>query len=295
MTTQAREIAVIFNPAGAADVAADLETALAKRSLRADWIETTRDDPGKGQARRAVRGGADLVIACGGDGTVRACAEALVGTDATLAVVPAGTGNLLAHNLGIPLDAADAVDVAVAGGKRRIDVGFVNGEAFTVMAGAGIDAAIMGDTDRSAKDRFGALAYVKTALAHLNDRRVGVTVAVDTGPAWTGTVATVLAANHGSLQAGVTIFPEATSSDGRLDFLAVAARGLWAWARTAFSILLRRNHPPELERWQGRSATVTFAAPTPYELDGEERPPVKQLDFTVERKALAVCVPKEQS
>lgn len=295
MSTRAQSVTVVFNPVGAEEVTADLREALAGRGMDAAWVETTRDDPGKGQARRAAQNGADLVIACGGDGTVRACAEALAGTGTALAVVPAGTGNLLAHNLGIPTDAARALEIALTGRRRKIDVGYVNGEAFTVMAGAGIDAVIMRDTDRSDKDRLGVLAYMKTALAHLNDRRVPASVRVDGEPAWSGKTATFLAANHGALQAGVTLFPDADSSDGRLDFLAVSARGLRAWLGTAIAVVFGRARAQNFERRQGERATVTFAEPTPYELDGEEREPATELDFTVEQGSLTVCVPEGQS
>src|SRR5690606_9623044 len=107
------------------------------------WLPTTEDDPGTGQAERAVRDGAAVVFACGGDGTVRACLSALAGTDTALAVLPAGTGNLLAKNLGLPLDTASAVGVATAGDRRRIDVGKVDGEVFAVAAGLGFDADLL--------------------------------------------------------------------------------------------------------------------------------------------------------
>src|SRR5687767_9661226 len=89
------------------------------------WLETTVDDPGAGQTTRAVRDGAELVFACGGDGTVMACVTALAGSDVALAVLPAGTGNLLAANLGLAGDLATGLEVVLQGGRRRIDVGAV--------------------------------------------------------------------------------------------------------------------------------------------------------------------------
>lgn len=99
------------------------------------WLETTVDDPGAGQATRAVRDGAELVLACGGDGTVMACVTALAGSDVALAVLPAGTGNLLAANLGLAGDLATGLEVVLQGGRRRIDVGAVGRQSFAVMAG----------------------------------------------------------------------------------------------------------------------------------------------------------------
>ena len=111
-------------------------------------------------ARRAVKDGADLLLLWGGDGTVQRCIDALAGSNVTIAVLPAGTANLLASNLGIPMDLPGALEVALDGVRRPLDVGVLNGERFAVMAGAGFDAALMQATDRALKDRLGRLAYV---------------------------------------------------------------------------------------------------------------------------------------
>ena len=288
-------IAVVLNPVGASELEGDIREALRKRGVDANWLETTEEDPGTGQARKAVEAGADVVIACGGDGTVRAVLESLVDTDAALAIVPAGTGNLLARNLDIPQDAAEAVEVALAGHTRQIDVGYSNGEAFAVMAGAGLDATIMRDTSSEAKDRFGSLAYVKTALEHLNDDRMHATVEIGPRQVFAGPVATVLAANHGRLQGGVDLFPESSAADGTLDVMAISASSIGSWLRSAWAIVTRSEPASLLHRFTGSDIVVTLDQATPYELDGEERPETTQLEFTVKRRALNVCVPEESS
>ncbi|MPZ04359.1 sphingosine kinase, partial [Micrococcus luteus] len=125
---------------------------------------TQEDDPGTAMARQALDAGARLVIAAGGDGTVRTVAEQLAGTDVALGVVPLGTGNLLARNLDLPInDVEQCLRIAVGGRQRRIDTvdvrfthedGRVTRQTFTVIGGAGYDADIMGDT----KDELKSLA-----------------------------------------------------------------------------------------------------------------------------------------
>jgi len=104
------------------------------------WLETTREDPGRGQAESAVSAGVDLVLACGGDGTVTACAEGITDTGVPLAIIPFGTGNLLARNIGLPTGLDEALAVALGGVQQPIDAGRVNGTLFVVMAGLGLDA-----------------------------------------------------------------------------------------------------------------------------------------------------------
>src|SRR5690349_2131565 len=156
--------AVVVNPAKVQDMAtlrATVEGALEQAGWPApQWFETTPDDPGRGQARAAVESGAEVVFVCGGDGTVMSAVSALAGTDVQLAMLPAGTGNLLAANLGLSTDLAAGLEVAVEGGLRRLDVGAVDGQHFVVMAGMGFDAQMLDATSERSKARIGWPAYV---------------------------------------------------------------------------------------------------------------------------------------
>ncbi len=294
MRADTRRISVVANPVGAADESEALRSVLEAQGIHFEWSETTEDDPGRGQAAEALDRGADIVVACGGDGTVRACIEALAGTDKTLAVVPAGTGNLLARNLGIPQEIEDAVACLTTAHLRTIDVGYLNDEAFAVMAGAGLDAVVMKDTPREAKNRFGAAAYAITALRHLYDGTFGVDLTLDGTEVYTGPAVTVLIGNMGELQGGIDLFPDADPHDGALGVMAVNPSGLVDWLRTGYAVIRGESHTATLDRWRAGEGEIVLDRPRPYQIDGEERPATDRLRFRVAPSALSVCIPEEE-
>ena len=149
---------MVFNPATSPDDAPerkrDLQAALNAAGVEVVvWLETTKQEAGQGLTRQAVEQGVDLVLAAGGDGTVMACVTGLAASDVPLAVLPGGTGNLLALNLDLPSDLDDAVDVALHGDRRQLDVGALDGGAdrFVIMSGLGFDAAMLRDTNPTLK------------------------------------------------------------------------------------------------------------------------------------------------
>ena len=146
------------------------------------WLETTPEDPGRGQAESAASAGVDVVLACGGDGTVTACAEGVAGTGVPLAIIALGTGNLLARNVGLPMDLDEALAVALGGVQQPIDAGRVNGNLFVVMAGLGLDARMLSGASEPLKQRVGWLAYAISAVRHLRDRPMRAAVSADGGP-----------------------------------------------------------------------------------------------------------------
>ncbi|MER7282566.1 diacylglycerol kinase family protein [Dactylosporangium sp. NPDC000244] len=257
------------------------------------WLETTPEDPGCGMAREAVAAGVEVVLVCGGDGTVMAVAGELAGTDVAIALVPSGTGNLLATNLGIPRDVAEAVAVAITGTRRRIDVGEVEGVGvFAVMAGMGFDAAMVGDTPDTAKARFGWAAYVATGLRNLTRHRASVRIRLD-GGRWLHRRATsVLVANVGRLQGGLPLLPGAEPDDGCLDVAVLTPRHVGDWVRLAGGVLLRRGPATHgLETFRVRSVEIHAARDEPRELDGDVIAPARRLAARVRPGALVVCVP----
>ena len=281
---------VVFNPTMSAGHIEDLREQFASRSLKPEWVWTTEEDPGKGQAEAAVEAGSELVIVCGGDGTVRSCAEGMLGTGVPLGIIPAGTGNLLARNLEIPLDFSAALDTALSGERMVIDTGVANGETFTVMAGAGRDADIMENTSSEAKDRLGSLAYVIEALRHLNDEPIEARITVDGKEVAAGSWVTILVANVGRLQGGVDLFPDATPTDANLSLLGIHAETIRDTLTAGVAAVFNSEGDGVL-RALGRRFSLEFNSPTSYEIDGEPRQKVERLDIELRPQSLVVSTP----
>jgi len=288
--------AVVVNPAKVGDVEAlrrTVDAALADAGWPPPrWFETTPTDPGGGQARAAVRSGAEVVFVCGGDGTVRSAISALVGSDASMAILPAGTGNLLAANLGLATDLATGIQVALDGGQRRIDVGVVDGQHFAVMAGMGFDAHMLDATSDRAKTHLGWPAYVLGAVRHLRDRPMRVTIRIDDGPPMRRQARTVLVANVGRLQGGVHLLREAAPDDGVLDVAVLTPRTLRNWAAMGWAVLRGHRRVPSMEIFRGTKVQVTSQRPQPRQLDGDLIDTGTGLLVEVVPAALRLCVPQ---
>jgi len=251
---------------------------------------TTEQDPGAGQARQAVADGAELVLACGGDGTVNACAEALAGTGVTMAVLPAGTGNLLARNLGIPLELPDALEIAFAGRDRPLDVLAAGDLRFLVMAGLGFDAALIRDTDERLKERLGWLAYLGGFVRAIKrQRRTRFEIRLDDRPPMGRRAIGVLVGNVGQLEAGITLLPDAAPDDGRLDVIVLAPRSGWDWPVLAGRILGRAVRRSDV--FSGRRVRISADRPVPFEFDGDYVGERTELDVSVLPGALLVRCP----
>ena len=197
------------------------------------WSEVPKSSKAPKEVRRLLDAGIDRLLVWGGDGMVRRCIDTLVTEDADVevAILPAGTANLLAKALSIPIDLDAALDVALHGIPRRIDVGVINGEAFAVMAGTGFDALMIRDADDSAKERFGRVSYVKAAARHLGTAGAEATIHVDGQPWFEGRAACVLIGNVGRILGGIHVFPDARLDDGQLDVGVLTASGRADWLR----------------------------------------------------------------
>lgn len=286
--------AVVANPARVADLEDRrrvIEEVLAEAGWPApSWWETTPEDPGTGQARRAVAAGAQVVFVCGGDGTVRAVIAGLLDSDAALAILPAGTGNLLASNMKLPDDAALGVRLVVAGGRRDVDIGRVDGEVFAVMAGMGFDAAMMEDASDSLKARVGPIAYVLAALHHLRDRPMRLHVQIDDLAPLRCTARSVLVGNVGRLQGGVQLLPQAEPDSGLLEVAILRPRHLGHWVVLAAAVVLRRDRVPRMTTLRGSRIDIVSDRPQPRQLDGDVIEPGDSLRISVLPGGIRLCV-----
>jgi len=257
------------------------------------WLETTPHDAGAGMAEAALAADVQLIVVCGGDGTLMACLEVLAGSGIPVAVIPLGSGNLLARNLGVPIEMANGLTVAVDGRDRRIDLGRVDGRPFAVMAGIGFDAAMMADTTEEMKRFGGWPAYVFSGVRHLRDPAMRVRLSIDDGPPMLLSARTVLVGNVGRLQGGLELLPDAAPDDGLLNVAVVGPRTLRDWIRLVWKVFRRdRARNPHLRRFRGRSIRVEADRIMPRQMDGEIIDEGCILNAQIDAGALIIRVPR---
>ena len=257
------------------------------------WCEVPKSRKAPAQVQRALEGGAELLVAWGGDGMVQRCVDVLAGSEVPLAIIPAGTANLFATNLDIPSDIEAAVAVGLHGARRRLDLGRFNGERFAVMAGAGFDAAMIRDAgDGSLKERFGRVAYVWTGSENLRSKPFRADIEVDGVNWYKGKASCILLGNVGKLVGGVQAFEDARPDDGKLDVGVVTAEGLLEWSRMiARAAVGPAEKSPFARTTKARSVKVKLNRKVLYELDGGDRERVKAFKVKVEPEAVTVCLP----
>ena len=259
------------------------------------WREVPKSKFVPKMVAELIDAGVDLLFVWGGDGTVQKCIDTVGKAPITLAILPAGTANLFATNLGIPTDLEEAVSIGFTGRRRTLDVGIVNGERFGVMAGIGFDALMIRDADGGLKDRLGRLAYVVAGIRDVGRDAVQAKVEVDGMDWFKGPATCVLVGNMGDVLGGMSAFPDARPDDGRLDVGIVTADSVVDWARTLGRTMV--GHPASSPFVQTITATridVRLEKKLPYELDGGDRPKAKRLRFRVKPAAITVCVPANE-
>ncbi len=295
-------LAVVLNPVRLADPIA-FKSLVGQVAADAGWdrplwFETTVDDAGSAMARAAVAAGADLVAVAGGDGTVRVVCDQMAGSGVPVGVIPAGTGNLLARNLGIPLWPEAAVETLLRGRDRAIDIVRLEGDGlsptrFVVMAGLGLDAVIMDGAPAALKKRIGWPAYLVSGAKHLRYPAVGVEIAVDDAEPVRRRASTVVIGNVGNLQAGIPLLPNARIDDGMLDVVVMAPRRSLGWLSLVWRVMTRHPRTDErLDRYTGTSIVVRSATAVPRQIDGDPVGSGTELRAVIEPGRLLVRVPR---
>lgn len=313
---------IVYNPIKVEldDLKAGVEAEPASEGWTVSWLPTSEDDAGQGPAREALDSGADLVIAVGGDGTVRAVAEIMRGTGIPLALLPSGTGNLLARNLDLTLDdMAHSLATAFGVGTRAIDIAgieirredrSVDRHAFLVMAGTGLDAKIMSNTDPELKKKVGWLAYARALVPVLRDSSVlKLQYKVDSDRVRSARAQGIVVGNCGSLPANIMLLPDAVVDDGLLDVIVLKPQSIGGWLAVLVKIfwengVVKRTKAgrkmadlksDSVAMHQGTSLTVKLSRPEEVELDGDPFGVMMGCVVTVEPGALVLKVPQDES
>ncbi|MGV8894828.1 MAG: diacylglycerol/lipid kinase family protein [Rhodoglobus sp.] len=316
-----KRAAVVFNPikVDIRKLRASVDAAEAAHGwAKTAWFETSVQDAGQGATASAIRRGASVVLAAGGDGTVRAVAEGLRGSGIALALLPSGTGNLLARNLELPLsDLGTSVATAFGGDDRVIDVGMARivrddghseEHAFMVMAGLGLDAKMIKNTSTALKKAVGWLAYVDGIARSLPELKpVKLTYRIDDDPEKSIKAHSIMIGNCGLLPGGLLLMPEAKPDDGILDIAALRPRGPFGWAMVWRKIawengVLRKSaigrkiidlsvDVRDVTYVTGKSLLMTVETPQEFQLDGDEFGEAKSVHAWVDHRALTVRVP----
>lgn len=315
--------AVVYNPvkvdldALRTAVAAEEDTAGWGKTL---WFETTEDDPGQGPTKEAISAGATMVIAAGGDGTVRAVAEALHDSGVPLALLPSGTGNLLARNLDLTLDdVGSALETAFRGRDREIDLGLirirhddstVTQHAYLVMAGLGLDAKMLAATDDDLKAKVGWLAYVRAIATVLRDKnQLRIRYQLDGGRTQSVRAHTMMIGNCGSLPGNILLLPDAAVDDGQFDVVVLRPEGFIGWTQIMVKIfwengVMRRTtvgrklmgltkEVRALNYLTGSELVMRLSQAEKIELDGDEFGSAVALKTWIDPGGLTVRMPAE--
>lgn len=296
--TTGRTCAIVLNPTKVTDwevFRRHVTGAIRDRGWTPLWLETSVDDPGVAPTRAALKAGADLVMVAGGDGTVRTVCAEMAGSGVPLAILPAGTGNLLARNLNVPLDMADALDVAFDGRPQLVDIVRITADGgrpdhSVVMAGMGLDAVIMNETNDELKKLVGSAAYVMAGLQALGRPPFRVDVSMDAKPAQTALAGSVVIANVGALQGNLQVFPDARPDDGILDVVVASPKSAADWGIIAGRLMTGSAEDPRLARDRGRRVVIEAEQRVPYQIDGDTLGECRHLEAEVVPGAVTVMV-----
>ncbi|HEY8699934.1 MAG TPA: diacylglycerol kinase family protein [Arthrobacter sp.] len=300
-----QRVAVVMNPVKAH--ASEAKAAIERACLTAGWeaplfFETTAEDPGFSQVRSALDSKPDVVLVGGGDGTVRVVAESLAHTGVAMGIIPLGTGNLLARNVDLDVyDLQSNVRTALFGRQRYIDTarmgiensrtGHSSEHAFLVIAGIGMDAEVLADTNDGLKKAVGWLAYTEAGMRHMPGRRKKVSITLDDGPEQIRSIRSVLFANCGLVPGGIDFIPQAMIDDGMLDVVVMSPRSALGWLAMYAKIMFKhKGNLPIMTMYRSAKVVIKCPEPMPTQIDGDTAGEATRLSVHVEPRSLLVRV-----
>lgn len=296
-----RTLAVIYNPAKVGDEASFRRHVAHEAKVRdwdePHWLTTSTADPGYAMTQDAIALRPDLILVAGGDGTVRVVCSELAHSGIPLGIIPAGTANLLARNLGIALDQPDALTIAFDGTPKPTDLVKVtidgdrrNAEHFAVMGGLGIDGVVMAETNAQLKKVVKSVAYFVAVAQNINTAPVQATVTLDGRLVNDNPATLMLVGNVGEVQAGLALFPHGSPFDGELDLIVTSPRGFGQWFKWGLK-LLRKQTSHSVTEMQGRKVEISVSEPMPYQFDGDTLGEASTFEAEVVPGAITVMLP----
>jgi diacylglycerol kinase (ATP) len=284
------KILVILNPAARGDRAKTLSDAIRALSIRAVVRITKSVGDAEAMAERGVVQGYKTIVAAGGDGTVNEVVNGIGASNVRLGILPVGTMNVIALELGIPMGSLKrAWRVIEAGRVREVDLPLANDEYFVQLAGVGLDAEVVRQTSRDFKRALGPVSYV-VSLAQVA-ARMPPRLAIRTADGRERLGSFVLVGNGRYYGGPLTLFKDARLDDGKLDVLVFKNQSHWDVMRYLQAILFG-THPelPDVEYFQSERLTVESEDDVPVEIDGEIAGSVPFI-FGIAKERLRVLVP----
>lgn len=300
MKTAYKKAVFIINPAsGQGDPnrrISEIKTIAKSYGWTGKTLLTTKKKNAEVLARNAIADGAKHIVICGGDGTIMEALQAVINTQVVLGIVPLGTGNLLAQNLGLiyPLD--EAINIALLGKIQKIDVGKANDKFFAIIAGIGFDADLMKETKRELKRKYGFFAYLFSSIKAFNKKSGWYEVSVDGKPSKKFKAKSIMIANMGKLQAGFEAVPNAHYRNGILQIAIIQASTLRSFLNLVANALLGTlQRSPHYTLLTGKSVRVSpLRGAKPYQLDGNHFPPIATLEVEIFPKSVSILVTPDE-
>jgi diacylglycerol kinase (ATP) len=284
------KLCIIFNPAAKGEKAGFLHSKLKTITAGATIVTTERVGQAEPLAAQAVEKGFTTIVAAGGDGTVNAVINGIADSEATLGILPIGTMNVFGYEIGLPINQIRQCWEIIQGGNTRcLDLGLANDQYFVQLAGVGLDAQAVADTDLELRRKVGPLSYILAAAEVITRPPPVLTVAADGSPSVEGCF--VLIGNGRHYGGPLSLFKAAENNDGLLDVIVFRRQGYLDVLRYLQGILFGNySELADVEYLQTRRLTVHGQTSTPVEIDGEVlmRTPV---EFRIAPAKLHVLAP----